>query len=182
MRCYKMFSYWGNPGCSGLSACGMKDYGNSKQTSIALGWQKVLVAVFSCMMNNIDRGPNLMNPSYSLSNYAHCSYTTRSCFLSFLGLSETLAKGEICMSRINIKNKFWLLHIPEVQGPARMALNPLWKINFDGEICIENKGLVGLQVDAPDGAFWAFSLHAFWPWPHGQADQLTEILPVRMMD
>ena len=59
---------------------------------------------------------------------------------------------------------------------ARVAILSRWPV--EGEICIENRGLVGVQVTAHDGVFWAFSLHAFWPWPHGQATQLAEILPV----
>lgn len=59
---------------------------------------------------------------------------------------------------------------------ARVAILSRWPI--EGEICVENQALVGIQVAAPDGMFWAFSLHAFWPWPHGQADQFERILPV----
>ncbi|SHH78210.1 endonuclease/exonuclease/phosphatase family protein [Marivita hallyeonensis] len=59
---------------------------------------------------------------------------------------------------------------------ARVAVLSRWPV--EGEICVENQGLVGLRVTSPDGTFWAFSLHAFWPWPHGQADQLEVVLPV----
>ena len=56
---------------------------------------------------------------------------------------------------------------------ARVAILSRWPV--DGELCIETKGVVGLQVTSPDGAFWAVSLHAFWPWPHGQARQMAEV-------
>lgn len=59
---------------------------------------------------------------------------------------------------------------------ARVAILSRWPV--EGEICLEDQGLVGLQVISPSGRFWAFSLHAFWPWPHGQARQLARILPV----
>lgn len=59
---------------------------------------------------------------------------------------------------------------------ARVAILARWPV--EGEICLEDQGLVGIQVAAPSGRFWAFSLHAFWPWPHGQAAQLARILPV----
>jgi endonuclease/exonuclease/phosphatase (EEP) superfamily protein YafD len=59
---------------------------------------------------------------------------------------------------------------------ARVAILSRWPV--EGEICIENHGLVGIQVAAPEGTFWAFSLHAFWPWPYEQAEQLDRILPV----
>ncbi len=59
---------------------------------------------------------------------------------------------------------------------ARVAILSRWPV--DGEICLEGQGLVGIRVVSPDGPFWAFSLHAFWPWPHGQAAQLSDILPV----
>lgn len=59
---------------------------------------------------------------------------------------------------------------------ARVAVLSRWPV--EGEICLEDKGLVGLQVVSPSGRFWVFSLHAFWPWPYGQADQMLQILPV----
>lgn len=59
---------------------------------------------------------------------------------------------------------------------ARVAILSRWPV--EGEICLEGQGLVGLQVMSPDGPFWAFSLHAFWPWPHGQAEQIGTLLPI----
>ncbi|MCK0150990.1 endonuclease/exonuclease/phosphatase family protein [Marivita sp. S6314] len=59
---------------------------------------------------------------------------------------------------------------------ARVAILSKWPV--EGEICIEDQGLVGIQIASPDGTFWAFSLHAFWPWPHGQDRQLAQLLPV----
>lgn len=59
---------------------------------------------------------------------------------------------------------------------ARVAVLSRWPV--DGEICVENRGLVGVRVISPDGAFWAFSLHASWPWPYGQAAQWRDLLPV----
>ena len=59
---------------------------------------------------------------------------------------------------------------------ARVAVLSKWPVV--GQICVENQGLIGVQIDAPDGVFWAFSLHAFWPWPYEQPDQLRQILPV----
>jgi endonuclease/exonuclease/phosphatase (EEP) superfamily protein YafD len=59
---------------------------------------------------------------------------------------------------------------------SRVAILSRWPV--EGEICIEGRGLVGIQVVAPEGTFWAFSLHAYWPWPNGQADQMKDVLPV----
>ncbi len=58
---------------------------------------------------------------------------------------------------------------------ARVAILSRWP--SEGEICLENQGLVGLQVETEQGTFWAISLHAFWPWPHGQAAQLDRVMP-----
>lgn len=59
---------------------------------------------------------------------------------------------------------------------ARVAILSRWPV--EGEICIEGDALVGVQVVAPQGTFWAFSLHLSWPWPFGQADHLERLLPV----
>ncbi|SRR6056297_405312 len=59
---------------------------------------------------------------------------------------------------------------------ARVAILSRWPV--DGEICIEKQGLVGINVESPQGAFWAVSLHAYWPWPHDQAAQMDTLLPV----
>lgn len=59
---------------------------------------------------------------------------------------------------------------------ARVAILSRWPV--EGEICLQERGLVGLQIRSPEGAFWAFSLHASWPWPHGQSRQIGEVLPL----
>lgn len=59
---------------------------------------------------------------------------------------------------------------------ARVAILSRWPV--EGEICLEKQGLVGIQIESPSGTFWAFSLHAFWPWPHGQEGQFDDLLPV----
>lgn len=45
-----------------------------------------------------------------------------------------------------------------------------------GELCAE--GLAAMQVEGPQGPMWLVSVHLYWPWPHGQADQVLQLLPV----
>ncbi|MCR9156084.1 MAG: endonuclease/exonuclease/phosphatase family protein [Rhodobacteraceae bacterium] len=59
---------------------------------------------------------------------------------------------------------------------ARVAILSRWPV--EGEICVEGDALVGIQVVAPEGTFWAFSVHLSWPWPHGQAKHLERLIPV----
>jgi len=59
---------------------------------------------------------------------------------------------------------------------ARVAILTRWPV--EGEICVETQGLVGVQVASPEGRFWAFSLHGYWPWPHGQAAQFAQLQPL----
>ncbi len=59
---------------------------------------------------------------------------------------------------------------------ARVAILSRWPI--EGEVCVRGQGFVGIQVASPEGPFWAFSLHAFWPWPHGQAAQFDRLEPI----
>jgi len=50
-------------------------------------------------------------------------------------------------------------------------------------ICSDGRGMAGLQVEGPDGPFWALSIHLHWPWPHGQAGQVDGMLPqLRALD
>lgn len=39
-------------------------------------------------------------------------------------------------------------------------------------------GLTALQVRTPKGSVWAVSLHLRWPWPHPQAEQVTQLEPI----
>jgi len=41
-----------------------------------------------------------------------------------------------------------------------------------------DQGLSGLQVETPAGMVRAMSLHLGWPWPHGQAEQISELTPL----
>lgn len=45
-----------------------------------------------------------------------------------------------------------------------------------GEVCA--KGLAALQVLGPNGPVWLVSVHLHWPWPHGQAEQVADLVPV----
>lgn len=39
-------------------------------------------------------------------------------------------------------------------------------------------GLAAMQVEGPSGSLWLVSVHLRWPWPHGQAAQVRQLLPV----
>ena len=39
-------------------------------------------------------------------------------------------------------------------------------------------GLAAMQVEGPGGPLWLVSVHLYWPWPEGQADQVRTLLPV----
>ncbi|CUH80052.1 endonuclease/exonuclease/phosphatase family protein [Tropicibacter naphthalenivorans] len=43
--------------------------------------------------------------------------------------------------------------------------------------CSKRDGIAAVQVDLPEGPVWVVSLHLSWPWPHGQAAQVDQILP-----
>ncbi len=45
------------------------------------------------------------------------------------------------------------------------------------EFCSTRDGLAGMQVQTPFGPIWVVSVHLSWPWPKGQAHQVTQILP-----
>lgn len=44
--------------------------------------------------------------------------------------------------------------------------------------CAEVPGITTLRVATPGGPVWAVSLHLYWPWPHGQAEQTRRLRPV----
>jgi len=60
-----------------------------------------------------------------------------------------------------------------VGGPAVLSR---WPAVPGSAFCAQ--GLAGLQVETPEGRAWAMSLHLRWPWPHGQAEQLSELAPL----
>jgi len=57
-----------------------------------------------------------------------------------------------------------------------MAVLSRFPATEDG-ICSEGRGMAGLRVEGPEGPFWALSIHLHWPWPHGQARQVEQMLP-----
>ena len=50
-------------------------------------------------------------------------------------------------------------------------------IGAHGAGCIEGLGMVSARVEIPAGEVTVVSLHLHWPWPYGQAAQLTDMLP-----
>ena len=45
-------------------------------------------------------------------------------------------------------------------------------------LCVPGQGLVGAQLDTPQGPVWVLSLHLRWPWPHGQGAQAARLQEV----
>lgn len=67
-------------------------------------------------------------------------------------------------------------HCPleDTLGEAVLSRFPMVK---GSGFCTGRDGIAGMQVITPEGPVWLLSLHIMWPWPHGQAQQLDEILP-----
>ena len=42
--------------------------------------------------------------------------------------------------------------------------------------CLDTRGFGAIKVQAPSGPLWIVSMHLFWPYPHGQADQVQRAL------
>ena len=62
-----------------------------------------------------------------------------------------------------------------VGGVAVLSKFPIAEAD---SICIEDTGLALIHVEAPDGAFWAASIHLHWPWPHRQPEDVALISDV----
>lgn len=61
----------------------------------------------------------------------------------------------------------------EQVGEAVLSRLPV----LTGGFCSLRDGLAGLRVQTLTGPVWMVSLHISWPWPHPQAEQVSEILP-----
>jgi len=48
----------------------------------------------------------------------------------------------------------------------------------DTIVCDERNGIVAIQVVTPDGPIWIVSIHLHWPYPFGQAVQVSQIVPI----
>lgn len=63
----------------------------------------------------------------------------------------------------------------DVLGEAVLSRYPF----VDGtKRCSDRDGLAAVQIETPSGRVWVVALHVSWPWPHKQADQLNEVLPL----
>ncbi|WP_171234686.1 endonuclease/exonuclease/phosphatase family protein [Ruegeria sp. HKCCA6837] len=52
----------------------------------------------------------------------------------------------------------------------------------NSEFCLKGSGLVGIQVEAPDGTLvWIVSIHLNWPFPYDQAQQ-SQVIADRIAD
>ncbi len=65
-----------------------------------------------------------------------------------------------------------------VGGVAILSRYPFVGPNRQG--CTEGLGMVWARVELAEGVVTVVSLHLYWPWPHGQAAQLSRILPALM--
>lgn len=53
-----------------------------------------------------------------------------------------------------------------------------WPAIPNQKVCIEKRGLAAMQVASPYGPLWVVSIHLAWPWPKGQAQQLSRLEPL----
>lgn len=67
-------------------------------------------------------------------------------------------------------------HCPFRSHLGETVLSRYPKIEGTG-FCSTRDGLAGMRVETPKGPVWIVSLHVSWPWPYGQAPQITQILP-----
>ncbi|SMX42199.1 endonuclease/exonuclease/phosphatase family protein [Actibacterium lipolyticum] len=57
-----------------------------------------------------------------------------------------------------------------------VAVLSKYPVAQDGKLCAP--GITALQTETPNGPVWIVAMHLHWPWPHEQADQLRDTLPV----
>ena len=67
-------------------------------------------------------------------------------------------------------------HYCDFRAVGGTAVLSRWPAVPDSAFCA--RGVTGLQLETPAGRVRAMSLHLSWPWPHGQAEQLAEIIPL----
>jgi len=65
-------------------------------------------------------------------------------------------------------------HICNFAGWGAMAVASRWPLSQAG--CTRQRSLAHAVVDAPGGSVWVASVHQVWPYPHGQAVLLPDIL------
>lgn len=53
-----------------------------------------------------------------------------------------------------------------------------WPKVPDSGFCRSDIGLVGMQVETPEGRLWLLSVHLHWPWPHRQPESIAGLIPV----
>jgi endonuclease/exonuclease/phosphatase (EEP) superfamily protein YafD len=61
--------------------------------------------------------------------------------------------------------------------PGGMAVLSRWPATGPG-LCSNGRGMVGLQVETPQGSVWALSIHLHWPYPHRQRILVDALLPI----
>ncbi len=63
-------------------------------------------------------------------------------------------------------------------GVGGVAVASRYPFVANSVLCVEGLGMVAVQVATPEGLVWLVSIHLHWPWPHGQAAQVDQILPL----
>jgi endonuclease/exonuclease/phosphatase (EEP) superfamily protein YafD len=93
-----------------------------------------------------------------------------------LTLQEVSERNLVVLDALRARYPFQL-HCPlwDILGEAVLSRYPF----VEGtQMCSDRDGLAAVQIAAPAGAVWIVSLHVSWPWPHGQAGQLDDVLPM----
>lgn len=94
----------------------------------------------------------------------------------FITLQEVSAENDGVL--VDLKERYPFQHLCPVgsqhMGEAVLSRHP---IREGSAFCSGRDGLAGFEVETPKGPLWLVSLHVSWPWPFGQAEQVTSLLP-----
>ena len=96
----------------------------------------------------------------------------------FITLQEVTKKNLTFISEMEAH--FPYHHACPFSGVGGVAVMSRWPSTGEAK-CFNNDGMSAMKVETPAGSMWLVSVHTYWPFPYGQAEQV-EILANHLKD
>lgn len=91
----------------------------------------------------------------------------------FIALQEVTNKNLAFLS--DLKSRFPSQHTCPFASVGNVSVLSRWPDMGESK-CFDKNSMTAMKVKTPDGPVWVISIHLYWPYPHGQAEQVQKLL------
>ena len=91
----------------------------------------------------------------------------------FITLQEVTNKNLVFLTEL--KDRFPSQHTCPFASVGNVSVLSRWPDMGESK-CFDKDSMTAMKVKTPEGPVWVISIHLYWPYPHGQAEQVEKLV------